>query len=399
MAQWRSINDELDNPIVFSTDKKTPPTSGVFDAPTRLVPINGQWWSHVSGLLAVMTNEGYWDGTPEEIAIAIHQVNLLLSANEESMVQDIQFSDDWLLQKMVAGEWVDAYGADTLKALLQAIQLSANQANSGVLSILNRSDEAYSGYAFLGSLLDSWLNLVADHAEAGLAIALSLRDVTDAAVILDGIFIEHGGFVTSALEALIASGGFDPSALEADILAAAAAAAAAQASADSAITVNDTQNGRLDVIEADITSIQSILDELMLGAFWAEMLDFEVDAYGASPINAVYTSGAGFVHTYGTGQFVLQMPTSVQFQENQLDTIEVGFSFQSAILGAPTITPEFFANGSPYANINFTSSGGTGKGFYRIKNNPSVGMELEFKDWGSYTVKYIRYWGRGTNPF
>jgi len=155
----------------------------------------------------------------------------------------------------------------------------------------------------------------------------------------------------------------------------------------------------MEAVEDAIDALDARIDALENAAMWTHIWDFESSDFGIIPTNATYTGGSGFVHTQGSGDVVLQS-INTGAQANQIDTYEVGYLFNSGETGAPTNVSEQRLNSiSPYGNIHFTGSGNTGVGFIRVPNNPTVNAELQVQDFGSYTIKYIKFYGRGDNPF
>lgn len=124
MTEWRFPEEQFRYPLVPRKHPRTPPTSGVFDTPYRCLKVNADWWSHVSGMIAVLADPDAWLGTPEEVDAAILQINLLLSAGiEECEVAGItairyQMTEDpaQRLQYLIDGEWVDVTGWPILES-------------------------------------------------------------------------------------------------------------------------------------------------------------------------------------------------------------------------------------------------------------------------------------------
>lgn len=171
---------------------------------------------------------------------------------------------------------------------------------------------------------------------------------------------------------------------------------ALQATHDTSIANLSTD---MEAVEDAVDALDARLDALENAAMWVETWDFETSDFSIIPTNATYTGGQGFVHTQGSGDVVLQS-INTGAQANQIDTYEVGYLFNSGETGAPTNVSEQRLNSiSPYANIHFTGNGNTGVGFIRVPNNPTVNAELQVQDFGSYTIKYIKFYGRGDNPF
>lgn len=55
------------------------PTPGIFDAPNRCVRINLEWWSHISGMIDVLSSPELWEGDDDEQTRAIREIASLLS--------------------------------------------------------------------------------------------------------------------------------------------------------------------------------------------------------------------------------------------------------------------------------------------------------------------------------
>jgi hypothetical protein len=102
---WRSQYDVFKHPIVPRPFRRTPPTSGVFDSPSRLILVNGEWWSHIAGMVSVLTHEDAWLGTQEEIDAAIYQIELFLSSDWSDMfVEDVRWNDnEYMLEQKKGG--------------------------------------------------------------------------------------------------------------------------------------------------------------------------------------------------------------------------------------------------------------------------------------------------------
>lgn len=63
-------------------DERAAPDVGIFDEPTRCLKINLQWWSHISGMIDVLSASDMWAGDDEEKTRAIREIAALLAYNE-----------------------------------------------------------------------------------------------------------------------------------------------------------------------------------------------------------------------------------------------------------------------------------------------------------------------------
>lgn len=104
--QWRFPEEQYWYPLAPRQHPKSPPSVGIFDEPTRCVRVNAEWWSHVSGVIALLSDPDAWTGTDEEKKIAEHQINLLLGETDNCGVEDIRVQG-CILQKLENGVWVD----------------------------------------------------------------------------------------------------------------------------------------------------------------------------------------------------------------------------------------------------------------------------------------------------
>jgi len=59
--------------------ERAAPSVGIFDSPTRCLLVNKEWWSHVSGMIDVLSSPDMWAGDKEEKTRAITEIALLLS--------------------------------------------------------------------------------------------------------------------------------------------------------------------------------------------------------------------------------------------------------------------------------------------------------------------------------
>lgn len=102
---WRTPDEQYWYPLAPRQKPRIPPTSGIFDNPTRCIKVNAEWWSHISGAVALLSDPDAWTGTPEEIKFAEFQINRFLG-EENCGVDDIRVVD-CMLQKLEDGEWID----------------------------------------------------------------------------------------------------------------------------------------------------------------------------------------------------------------------------------------------------------------------------------------------------
>lgn len=333
---------------LLQTPRKKPlpvPLVGVFDEPSVLIKVNREWWSHVSGMIDVLSALDAWVGDDDEKTRGIREIAALLSTDWSAMfVQDVRWNDSTTtLEQQKNGVYEPVTDFNLLYDVIIEAWDKADNAqlvNAGQdITIVALGDELAG--------LQTWKTTVVEPKQ------------------------EEQDDRLDAIETL-------------------------QATHDTSIANLAT---RMDAAEDAIDALDARLDALELVAMWVETWDFETSDFGISPLNATYTAATGFVHTQGTGDVTLQS-INTGAAANQIDTYEVGYLFSSGETGAPTNVSEQRLNSiSPYANIHFTGSGNTGVGFIRVPNNPSVNAELQIQDFGNFTVKYIKFYGRGDNPF
>lgn len=104
-GEWRTPDEMFWYPLAPRQTPRVPPTSGIFDSPTRCIAINVEWWSHVSGVIDLLSDPDAWTGTDEEKALAEYQINRLLG-EENCMLTDIRVVD-CVLEKLEDGVWVE----------------------------------------------------------------------------------------------------------------------------------------------------------------------------------------------------------------------------------------------------------------------------------------------------
>lgn len=61
------------------------PDVGMFDEPSVCVKVNRAWWSHVSGMIDVLSSPDLWLGDAEEKARAVQEIEYLLALREDCM--------------------------------------------------------------------------------------------------------------------------------------------------------------------------------------------------------------------------------------------------------------------------------------------------------------------------
>lgn len=114
---------------LVQTPRKFPlpvPLSGVFDAPYRLILCNVEWWSHVSGMIDVLSALDAWVGDDDEKTRGIREIASLLSTDWSAMfVEDIRWSwDENTLQKKLSGVWYDVADFGDWVSLMYATDTS-----------------------------------------------------------------------------------------------------------------------------------------------------------------------------------------------------------------------------------------------------------------------------------
>jgi hypothetical protein len=78
----KSEFDEFRYDATPRRDARPAPEIGIFEEPTRCLKINLQWWSHISGMIDVLSTTDMWQGDEEEKARAIREIAALLAYND-----------------------------------------------------------------------------------------------------------------------------------------------------------------------------------------------------------------------------------------------------------------------------------------------------------------------------
>jgi hypothetical protein len=77
--------DLLVKPLVPREEPlQSPLPVGIFDAPYVCLKVNRQWWSHVIGVLDVLTQPDAWTGSEEDVQLAIEEIEALMASAEEA---------------------------------------------------------------------------------------------------------------------------------------------------------------------------------------------------------------------------------------------------------------------------------------------------------------------------
>jgi len=79
----RPLKTEWDEWRYTPTPRRSPravPTIGIFEEPTRCVQINKEWWSHISGMIDVLSSPELWAGDDDEKTRAIREIAALLAS-------------------------------------------------------------------------------------------------------------------------------------------------------------------------------------------------------------------------------------------------------------------------------------------------------------------------------
>lgn len=87
----RPLKTEWDEQRYVPTPRRSPlpaPSVGIFEEPTRCVQINKEWWSHVSGMIDVLSSPELWEGDSEEQTRAIREIAALLATENCGMTID-----------------------------------------------------------------------------------------------------------------------------------------------------------------------------------------------------------------------------------------------------------------------------------------------------------------------
>lgn len=303
-------------------------------------------------------------------------------------ITDIMFDPTFRLKKLVLGEWEDIEGGETFDTAIQAIQLNAMKGYAGVQQILTLSiDPSYPEATWLGSAHEAQHTYIGEQAALALAIAESLRDVTDA--ILPPDFESHG-FIGSALKDYIDAGGtpIDVEALEDAIAIAAAAAAAAQSTADDAITAAATAQSGVDANVVALDALDARLDALEASQMWNVHFDFLAGQHGWSGVPD-WTSGVGFEII---GNVSISRADSA-LPDGRLMYMRLEMSNDDSVVRTYTVKIEGYSHESSY--------GRTGAGdfvhYHKIENEDTPNdLGLEFNASSPWTLKAVTFYGVGT---
>jgi len=92
-----------------------PPSEGAFVSPASVMVMNDAWWTHLAGVMAMLTDPRAWIGTPTEVETAIDQVELILEQGGTlPQVTDIRVVDCVLQAKYYnSDEWTDVFDIST----------------------------------------------------------------------------------------------------------------------------------------------------------------------------------------------------------------------------------------------------------------------------------------------
>jgi len=81
----RPIKSEQDEQRYTPTPRRIPlavPLVGIFDEPYRCIIVNKEWWSHVSGMIDVLSSPELWLGTEDDKVRALREIAALLAYND-----------------------------------------------------------------------------------------------------------------------------------------------------------------------------------------------------------------------------------------------------------------------------------------------------------------------------
>lgn len=192
--------------------------------------------------------------------------------------------------------------------------------------------------------------------------------------------------------------------------------ASQQSQINSIISVNNTQNGRLTVIEDDvedlilsvsgingtlathttqIAALQSITGILAYGGAWATTQNYDDSPYfWATIIGAGYVAGQGF--RSDSNGLTISM-NDARLAECQCTHVYA----RVAMINAPTGSLQWRVQGGAYGSLKYNGTGGSiSDGWLRVPNWTGTNFQIELSGFGDFYLRSVYFLGRGAhNPF
>jgi len=153
-------------------------------------------------------------------------------------------------------------------------------------------------------------------------------------------------------------------------------------------------NATLGILAGNVDSLLARTDVLDFGGAWAWIHEFESTNGGyVAGTNGSYVASEGWVSN--TNGLDMEQVAS-QIRENQVTHIKATVVFNDTPTGSLT----WSVNGGESGLISYNGIGNDSVGWLRVRNENSVDFILEFSGAGDYTLKSLEYLGRGTDiPF
>lgn len=153
-------------------------------------------------------------------------------------------------------------------------------------------------------------------------------------------------------------------------------------------------NATLGILAGNVDSLLARTDVLDFGGAWAWIHEFESTNGGyVAGINGSYVSSVGWEPN--TNGLDMEQAAH-QIRENQVTHMKATIVFNAA----PTGTLTWSVNGGETGLISYNGIGVESYGWLRVRNENSADFILEFSGAGDYTLKSLEYLGRGTDiPF
>lgn len=192
--------------------------------------------------------------------------------------------------------------------------------------------------------------------------------------------------------------------------------ASQQSQINSIISVNNTQNGRLTVLEDDvedlilsvsgingtlathtsqIAALQSITGIVAYGGAWATTQNYDDSPYfWATIIGAGYVAGQGF--RSDSNGLTISM-NDARLAECQCTHVYA----RVAMINAPTGSLQWRVQGGNYGSLKYNGTGGSiSDGWLRVPNWTGTNFQIELSGFGDFYLRSVYFLGRGQhNPF
>ena len=367
---------------LIQTPRKRPlpvPMVGVFDEPYKLILVNREWWSHVSGMIDVLSSLDAWVGDIDEKTRGIREIAKLLSTDwNETMIEDIQWvleepPDEfgysyYKLQKSVGGAWLDVAGSSDVGSWWRDTAHLANDAWAFAYAIRNIED------------FDSWYS--GDFQGWNPS---PLKAYIDPALInaSDALYIGNEA-AAAAAAAQVTANLAQSSADNAN-----ASAAAAQLTADNGLNqalaaqaTNTFQGGQ-------ISAIQTRLNALEYGGVWNWLHNFSVSQQGyILGTEGSYSAGIGFRSNSNGLEIVYN---AEQIKQNQIEWLQCEVLYNSS----PTGNSLWRVNGRDNALFQYSGVGVSSFGWYQLPPSDYANLTIEFAGSGDFYLLSMRYLGKG----